>query len=98
MEADLAVAMTQYQDQMSKEITGKCVGMDTPVAVTFWETDRMHPSSEDLTLIVYEILLLVLDATSSASCVVDMNIYCLGDHISGFTLDSVDDTGNEPVR
>lgn len=76
-----------------------------------WELDMMHPSSEDLELKVFEILVsptrgevpvsaavhcavlsqaLIIDPATSTACMADLNVYVLGTHSSGFTLDAVE--------
>ena len=67
--------------------------------MTFWIHDEMKPSSEDLTLTVYEILVLVMDAEQQVDAVVvDMNIYIQGELASGFTLDHVDPAEKGTIR
>ena len=75
---------------MCEEIKTKCAGMKDPRAITFWELDQMNPSSEDLTLTVYEVVVLVLDVDLQCACMIDMNVYVLGAESSGFTLDDVE--------
>jgi len=97
MEDSLAGSMAGFQGQMTDEIKAGCMDMQNPISATFWELEMMHPSSEDLTLKVYEIVALVVDKSGFPACMVDMNIYILGDRSSGFTLDGVSEISAEKV-
>ena len=58
----------------------------------------MRPSSEDVGLVVYEIVALVMNADLSAACMLEMNVYVLDAQSSGFTLDDVDPIKLDDVK
>jgi len=88
MEEGLAGSMVDFQNQMKVEIGEACAGMTDPISVTFWELDMCTPNPA-MELRVFEITALIVDKSGLLACMVDMNIYLLGDRCSGFTLDGV---------
>jgi len=94
MERGLADIMRQFQSQMANEV--KAGGgepdeeyMQKPELAAMWELERFFPSSEDADLRVVDLRFLAICRETGNAALITMNIFCLGDFSSGFTLDRV---------
>lgn len=89
MEKGTADAMAEYQSQMKMEVLEGNPDCLCPVSVWFWEKDRCYPSSEEVDMFAMEVLVVAVDPSGESGVLIELNVYIMKDHVSGFTLDGV---------